>query len=204
MLETLLSLLLALGEVRDRESLRFLYCSEQLCDSSCGLAALSSLMGIYWGFPVDEYTLAIETFGARASEGDYRVSFGDLKRLLELHGFAARAYGMDLDQLRAAMRYAPLVAHYDRPDGHFVLILSFEGETVVTADPAEGVVARGMDAFLARWSGKVLLAARPGSVARPEQMARAKAAALGRASLLEDEGARSRLGPRGVPLGAPR
>lgn len=199
MAESLLSLLLALSDVRDAESLRFLWCAEQGWDSSCGLAAVSSLMDIYWSVPASEAELASDLIARRGGGELFPFSFADMIALLGSRGFRARAYRMSLEQLASAMGYAPIIAHYDKPEGHFVLLLSVGEGLVVTADPAQGLLGLSEEAFLARWSGNVLLVARPGSAAGPGRVAEAAASAIGRWALLEREAAAAGVGLRGGP-----
>ena len=186
MQEVLLSILLTLTEIEDRETLRFVHSAEQGYDSSCGLTALACLMSGYWGQSSDELSLAREFLAARIAEGDFTVSFADMKTILAARGFTAAAYRMDWEQLRkASERYAPILVHYTKPEGHFALVLAADESGPIVADPASGTGAVDRALFLERWSGFVFLAALPGRSPNTAFMADAVALARGRLSLLE-------------------
>lgn len=182
----MLSLLLSLLEITDRESLRFVYSEEQGYDSSCGLSTLVCLMATYWDVPASESALARDFLKEKLKAGDYTTNFADMKRILEAKGFKVAAYKMNLSQLsKAAEKYAPLLVHYAEPEGHFVLVLSVQEESVVVADPAQGLEMLALRDFEARWSGHVLLAAIPNQKPNGVALDGARAEALGRDRLLE-------------------
>jgi len=182
----LLLLLLLLSETADRESLRFAYSTEQGYDTSCGLTTLSCLMDRYWGVPSDELSLAGEFLAGKIAGGDFTVSFADMATILKAKGFSYKAYQMDFDQLeKAAARYAPVIVHYDRPEGHFALVLAIRDGAVLTADPAEGTISRERAYFESRWSGKVMVAALPGKNVDMALLEEAKSSVWGRGELLE-------------------
>ncbi len=189
-----LASLILLSGVQDRESLRFRYSWEQGLDDSCGLQALACLLGLYWADPVDEVGLALGL-----GEGDPRtqagVSLGDLGRLAASRGYLWEAYELGFGELeRAVELYPPILVHYDRPQGHFALVLALvdkaEADSVlVVADPASGLQVLAREDFLRRWSGHVLLIRKPGasvpSPAQAEALEQAIQAALGPVGLLE-------------------
>lgn len=197
-----LASLILLSGIQDRESLRFRYSWEQGLDDSCGLQALACLLSLYWADPVDEADLALglaET-GSRHQPG---VSLGDLGRLAASRGYLSEAYWLEFGELEAAVGlYPPVLVHYDRPQGHFALVLARldlaeEGRALVVADPASGLQVVGREDFLGRWSGNALLIARPGLPGTPAApgpaLGMAIRAALGPMRALE---AGSRSGPR--------
>lgn len=176
-----LCLTLAIPEVADKENLRFIHSSEQGFDTSCGLSVLSCLLGTYWDSPADELELIEELGRTSPSPASYAVSFADLTRLARDRGFTTAAYKMDFPQLmKAAGRYAPILVHYDRPEGHYALVLDADEERVVVADPASGTSALDRGVFLSRWFGYVLLAARAGREPRRDRIAEAVRLARGR------------------------
>ena len=181
-----LAFALVLSALAPKEELRFRGAAEQGFDTSCGLSAAACLMSEYWGLPASEGELAAALPRSRLLAGDLRVSLADLKAALEARGFAARAYRMDFEELAAAAaRHAPVLVHYDRPEGHFALVLGVAGGRVVAADPATGTAALGRADFLRRYGGLALLAARR-DLARDEGALKAALAlAGGRAELLE-------------------
>lgn len=154
--------LLAFSETIDKESLRFAYSTEQGYDSSCGLTTLACLMDRFWGVPADETALAKEFLADKWTTGDLTVTFAEMARILEVKGFAWKAYKMNFGQLEAATAsYAPVIVHYDRPEGHFALVLSLDDGAITISDPAEGTIALEQARFKSRWSGAVLVAVHP-------------------------------------------
>jgi predicted double-glycine peptidase len=179
-------LLLVFSETVDRESLRFAYSAEQGFDTSCGLTALACLMDRYWGVRSDEVSLARDFLAERFVGGDFTVSFADMTAILKAKGFSCRAFQMNFGQFeKAVARYAPVIVHYDRPEGHFALVLAVRNGSVLTADPAEGTISREQAAFESRWSGNVMLAALPGRAVNTELIEEAKRSVWGRGELLE-------------------
>lgn len=137
-----------------RESLRFEHVFEQESDSSCGLAAMATLLTVFRGLPVREAELARELAGSA------RVNMGDLARLSEERGLAARGFKMDYEQLSEALDVLPPgIAHYSAPTAHFVLVLQSRATWVVVADPSAGVEIVDREEFSRRWSGAILLVA---------------------------------------------
>ena len=182
----LLLLFFLLSETTDRESLRFEYSTEQGFDTSCGLTTLSCLMDRYWGIPADEVSLARDFLAEKIGGGDLTVSFADMAAILKAKGFSCRAYQMNFGQLeKAVAKYAPVIIHYDRPEGHFVLVLAIRDGSVLTADPAEGTISREKATFESLWSGNVMLAALPGRAVNIELIEEAKRSVWGRGELLE-------------------
>lgn len=152
-------LLLLISETADRESLRFAYCAEQGYDTSCGLTTLAFFMDKFWNIKAEETILAGEFFADKLAAGDLTVSFADIARILEARGFEWKAFRMNFAQFVAASaRYAPLIVHYDKPEGHFALALAIEDGAVIVADPAEGLIVLERHYFESRWSGAVLAA----------------------------------------------
>lgn len=144
------------AEVRSREELRFEYVDEQGWDASCGYAALASLVRRYRGRAVDEAALlALSAPGGGA--GVVKVGLIELVRLARGLGLEARPWRAGFDRLPGLLAVsAPLLVHYDRPQGHFALVLSAGPDGVVTADPARGLELLTRGQFLSRWSGIVL------------------------------------------------
>ena len=143
-------------------------------------------MATYWDVPASESALARDFLKEKLEAGDYTTNFADMKRILEAKGFKVAAYKMNLSQLsKAADKYAPLLVHYAEPEGHFVLVLSVQEESVVVADPAQGLETLALKDFEALWSGYVLLAAIPNRKPNGVALDGARAEALGRNRLLE-------------------
>lgn len=167
-----LASLILLSGIQDRESRRFLFSWEQGLDDSCGLQALACLLSLYWSDPVDEVGLALG-LGEGGSRTQAGVSLGDLGRLAASRGYLWEAYQLELAELEAAVDlYPPVLVHYDRPQGHFALVLAraTKGEVAgafVVADPATGLQVLAREDFLRRWSGKALLLGKPREAVSP-------------------------------------
>ena len=78
-------------------------------------------------------------------------------------------YRMNWDELAQALAggFAPLIVHYDRPSGHFALLLHIEGDFAFVADPSYGLALVDRATFLRRFSGNALLAGRIWNNVRP-------------------------------------
>jgi len=197
---SLLLVLILMSGITDRESRCFAYAREQGRDDSCGLQALACFLDLYWDMPAGEDGLFADLVSALAARGGgardpglRSVSLGDLRLILEGRGFAAEAYKMGFEGLvRASATYAPLLIHYDRPRGHFVVLVGALAEGVVVADPASGLLFLTRRDFEARWSGAVLLARLPGREPDGRIMDSALSAALEPATLLRDTAAFAR------------
>lgn len=180
-------MLLLLAGAQDRETQRFAFIAEQGWDTSCGFGTLACLMSRYWGEPADEASLAADFFPERIASGDLTVSFADMAGILKARGFASAGYRMNYAQLVAALNaYAPIIIHYSHPEGHFALALAQNDDSIIISDPAEGTSAFYKEDFMARWSGKVLLAAIPGRKADKARLDEAISSALARTSLLAE------------------
>jgi len=158
-------LALALRGSAGKEELRFAYAREQGGPGSCGLAVAASLLELYCAIPATEAGLAGRLAAAgRGGPGEEDLALSDIAFLLAESGLASRAYRMDLGQLARALDagFAPLVAHYGRPEGHFALLLGRAAAGggsgfLCLADPARGLEALSEEDFLGRWSGALLL-----------------------------------------------
>jgi hypothetical protein len=144
------------------ESQRFQAVDEQGWDASCGYAALASLLRLYRGSLVDESALLAQ--GSTEGGAVVKVSLAALAGLARQAGFETRAWRAEFERLATLLKEsAPLLVHYDRPQGHFALLLAAGPDGVVTADPARGLELLTRAQFLARWSGVVLEVFRPGT-----------------------------------------
>ncbi len=149
-----------LREITPKEALRFEYVLEQERDASCGYSAAASLLTLYWGLEARESELIGTLSELAEGELSYRVSLADIALMIEKRGL--KTIGLDLnwtELLRIIVSYAPLIAHYDRPEKHFALLIGHKDERIVTADPIRGLELLSETEFMERWSGKVLVAA---------------------------------------------
>lgn len=171
--------------VRSREELRFAYVDEQGWDASCGYAALGSLLSRYRGRSVDEEALLSRSVPG-GGKAVVKVSLAELIRLVRSVGLEARPWKMPFEALPGVLAAsAPVLVHYDRPQGHFALVLSVGPQGVVTADPARGLELLTRSQFLARWSGVVLEVVDPAHLeAGAETVEKAVNTAWGRAEVV--------------------
>ena len=168
MLEVVLFHLITNAQILKYESVH-----RQRFDSSCGFAAVSSLLSYYYGFPVTEPLVISNYFTLQAGTSDvkvflsnaitgtniYALSLADISDILTEYGVQNKAYKMSFDELRKIIeKYAPVLVHYDRPQTHFLLLTSVDSDEWVTAlDPARGLEWISREEFISRWSGVVLL-----------------------------------------------
>jgi len=182
--------LLALDQPVPKESLRFTYVMEQGLDASCGMASVSSALGLYWGIPVLEAELIADLFvqGIQEDGGtDGRVSLASMAAAFESRGISARAFRLDWRGLEdiLARGYAPLVVHYSRPDPHFALLLGVSDGVAVLADPARGLESLDRAGFERRYSGVAMALASRSLHKDTHMLDAALHAATGRRAILE-------------------
>jgi len=168
--------------VQSREALRFEFVDEQGWDTSCGAAALASLLRRYRGLDLDEAGLL-----ARGSpSGAQKLTLRTLVRWAEELGLTVRPWKGRYDDLGPWLaEAAPLLVHFDRPEGHFALLLALGPDGAVTADPARGLELLTRAQFEARWSGVAveILDTQPAS--GQETVKKAVGKARGRARLIQ-------------------
>lgn len=156
---SLLKIVVFLYLVTPKEYLRFEYINKQVVDTSCGYSSVASLLSLYWPFGADEQTL-LYTYAEQADDADsYSVSLLEIERIILDHGLHCRSYRMDFDQLLEARPFLPYLAHYDKPDSHYVCILGINRDFVIVGDPSSGVEIVDRRRFTFRWSGVVTLVA---------------------------------------------
>ncbi len=151
--QIILALLMLCSDMESREERQFAWSAEQGADLSCGYSTLATFLSGYWGRPASEAYL-IAKYGDSGT-----VSIRDLIAVLAGEGFDARAYRMDFGELGLAVsRAAPVIVHFDRPEGHFALVLDIRDDFVVVSDPALGTLICEKNDFLGVWSGVAILA----------------------------------------------
>jgi uncharacterized protein len=154
-----------LGRITPLEDIRFTSVFEQRHDYSCGIAAISSLASIYWGFETDDASedeLINLLPGLKEAGRGRDITMNDLVVILESLGFTAGGFELTYDQLRdASSMYGPLIIHLSDEDGHFVLFLGETGDCVVLADPSRGCLMVSKDEFLMSWSHVALAVFHP-------------------------------------------
>lgn len=129
----------------------------QKWDSSCGAAALATLLTYDLGDPVSERAIATAML-RRTDPIRVRVRGGfsllDLQQYAEARGYEAAGYGevtlADLQHFLPAI--VPVRFHgFD----HFVVVRSLQGGQVQFADPAYGKRTMSIDLFDQAWKLKV-------------------------------------------------
>lgn len=177
--------LVLLGRITPLEEMRFTSVFEQHHDYSCGIASISSLVSIYWGFETseDELINLIPGLDGAGQRGD--ITMHDLLSILERLGFTAGGFKLTYDQLlQAASAYGPLIVHLDEGGGHFALFLGETGGFAVLADPSRGCLAESMDEFLDSWTSVALAVYHPAGVLDTDAVRRAISSAGGRVGAL--------------------
>lgn len=115
--------------------------------TDCGVAALT--MALRW-LGLDVFFEQLEAITPVGLAG---VSLGALARTATASGVPASAVRLGSDQLSHAR--LPAVAHL--VGDHYVVVSELRGDTVVVADPAEGVRPDSVQSFRRRWSGHLLV-----------------------------------------------
>jgi len=153
-------LLFLLSLTTPKESLRFQYVNEQQFDTSCGYSTAASLLSLYWEIDVTERDIVNNHIKEKIDNQDYTTSLADLSEILNEYAIANKAYKMEYSQLAGLdKKYFPIIVHYDKPEGHFALVIGIEEDSVITADPARGLETLSCEQFLSRWSNIMLLSA---------------------------------------------
>ena len=154
--------LLLQSAVKPHEAILFESVFEQRYDYSCGIASLSSLVSLYWGYEASEDMLLGLAPDAGGRDGPNTLSLNDLLVVTELLGFTAGGFMLTYDQLLlAAEEYGPLVVHLAEREGHFVLFLGEVNGYAVIADPSRGCFAVPRNEFLDSWTKAALAAYHP-------------------------------------------
>jgi len=129
----------------------------QLWDTSCGAAALATVLTYALDHPVSEHTVAREML--RRTE-PLRVktrggfSLLDMKRFAESRGFSAAGYrGLGLDELLAMT--SPIVPIDEYGAAHFVVVRGVRDGEVEIADPAFGNRLMSRARFADVWKGGI-------------------------------------------------
>jgi uncharacterized protein len=130
----------------------------QTWDSSCGAAALSTLLTHQLGLPVSEYAVAASILrNGDPTRVRERGGFSllDLKRLVDAIGLVGEGYGdMTVADLVARDSAAIVPIRYRKLD-HFVVFRGVLGDRVVLGDPAFGNLTLPMREFATIWQSRI-------------------------------------------------
>ncbi len=127
----------------------------QQYDFSCGSAAVASLLSYHYGHEVTEQEVFRSMFAVADEEKVRREGFSllDMKRYLEMEGYQADGFRMDLAGLREQVRLPVIVLINIRGFRHFVVIKGISDEEVLVGDPARGLKAYRHGEFGEYWDG---------------------------------------------------
>lgn len=180
----LFAVLTLMSTLNNSESIKFQDIFEQEYDSSCGYSAIASLMNVWWNIPVTEQELIINA--AINNNVSYAISFRSLAETLKQYDFATKSFSMDWEQLKEAIDdFAPALLHLKTSTGHFILALGIKENTIIIADPLDGIKFIEKSKFLTQWSGNVLLAIHPTNTKNTEKLKKTIDQTLERKTLLE-------------------
>jgi len=144
----------------------------QRWDSSCGAAALATLLTYHLGDAVSEKAVAQALLGKTDPlRVKHRGGFSllDLKRYAEARGFRADGYvGVSLDQL-AKLGPAIVPVVLDRYP-HFVVFRARIGDRLLIADPAYGNRSVAVEDFEKAWHKIVFVVDRPSGNKPPSRL----------------------------------
>lgn len=130
----------------------------QTWDSSCGAAALSTVLTYQFGMSVSEYAVAAVILrGSDPARVRARGGFSllDLKRFVEYIGLEGAGYGdMTLADLAASPEPA-IVPIRMRDLDHFVIFRGLRGDRVVLGDPAYGNLTVQRELFEKYWKSRI-------------------------------------------------
>ena len=136
----------------------------QQWDSSCGAAALATVLTFGFNDPVSERQVA-QGMLRRTDPLRVKVRGGfsllDMKRFAESRGYRAEGFrSMSLDELQALRNAIVPIDVHDYP--HFVVIRGMRGGKVQLADPAFGNRSMSVERFHEAWKdGIAFVVTRP-------------------------------------------
>ena len=127
---------------------RFQKTLHQQYDSSCGSAALATLLTHHYNFPVNEQDVFREMFtrGDQAKIKKEGFSLLDIKNYLANHGFDADGYVAELDKLSVA-KVPAIVLVKEQGYYHFVVVKGLRDGRVLIGDPSSGTRAISRSKF---------------------------------------------------------
>jgi predicted double-glycine peptidase len=142
----------------------------QKWDTSCGAAALATVLNFEYGDPISERDItAVMLKETGIPKVKYRGGFSllDLKRYANGRGYAADGYA---DMTMADLPdYLPLIVPIEvRGFPHFVVVRGFVGDRIALADPAWGNRTMPVAEFDQAWTLKIgFVVTRPGQTGPP-------------------------------------
>lgn len=135
---------------KDAQSIAFSIVPRQERRDSCGEAVVSGIVSLAMA-------------GSPEAGAGHAMSLSAMKAALERRSIPSMPYRMRFDDLPRALGLSgAMVAHLEAPVPHYLLLLAAAGDSVVAADPAEGLRVLSRKEFVSRWSGAVLVPALAG------------------------------------------
>ncbi len=146
------------ANVASFKDLREAHLVRQGWDTSCGAAALSTVLSFHYQDPYTESTIALSIL-ANTDPDRVRERGGfsllDLKRFAEAVGYRADGYaGLSLDDLAASAVPAILPVRIRGYD-HFVVFRGRAGNRVLIGDPAFGNLTMHISEFADAWTSGI-------------------------------------------------
>ena len=125
----------------------------QQYDFSCGSAALATLLRYHYNDPQSEQTVFLGMWreGDQAQIRKVGFSLLDMKRYLAARGMSADGYRVTLDQIMKARTPGIALINFNGYR-HFVVLVGFEGRTLILGDPSLGLRREDRAAFQKQWN----------------------------------------------------
>ena len=146
---------LLLDAIAPESETAYRFVLRQQLDSSCGYAAVASILALYSERHAEERDLI-----RRFSSGDKsaRTSLYTMSQIFREYDIDARAYFMTYEELlQIPVGLLPGIAHVRIPQDHFVLVVAVNDKYVVVGDPAFGLGFTDRGSFCGEWSGNILV-----------------------------------------------
>jgi predicted double-glycine peptidase len=132
---------------------RFETVVRQQYDFSCGSAALATLLRYHYDDPQDEQSVFLGMWrdGDQAQIRKVGFSLLDMKRYLGARGMSADGYRVTLDQIMKARTPGIALINFNGYR-HFVVVVGFEGRTLILGDPSLGLRRADRAEFQKQWN----------------------------------------------------
>lgn len=149
--------------------------------TTCGPAAVATLLSTYFGIPAAEadiIALARPHLPENVHPTQSGYTMGSLREALRDLGLVSEGYRMDLAALVNYQRQVglPVIVHLALPRPHFAVLVGSRDGRFLLADPSWGMAVEREEAFAASWSGFILVTLPPPD--RAAEMHRRVATAL--------------------------
>jgi len=131
--------------IKSWKSLRDERIVKQRLDTSCGAAAIATLLNEYYGQSVTEQTVL-----AALGINNLRSSFQNMRAALATLGFRSVAFTINYEQL-ATLEMPVIVYLEPHETGHFSVLRGVNASTVWLADPSLGNRTYSREQFIPLW-----------------------------------------------------